>query len=392
MYFIVANIVMLKTVSQIFSDHFGKSPQILVRAPGRINLIGEHTDYNKGYVLPAAINRYMNFAISENGSDDRCSIYAADLGDHVEFPLNVLNKSDKGWANYFIGILLQLLKKGKELRGFDLVFGGDIPIGAGLSSSSALECGFLKGINDLFHLQLSNHDIIAICHKSNHEFLGLRGGIMDHFAILFGKEEHAIRLNCDTLDHSYVPLDFGQYAVMLIDSKVSHNLIYSAYNDRVKEVEQALEIVRKKYPKVRHLSMLTDLILKAVEGYMPDIIFRRAKFVKEENERVHKFCTALKIKDYDALGALLYASHKGLRYDYEVSCEEMDFLVDLTTSNEYVLGARMMGGGFGGCTINLIEKTKAKEVVASILNDYRNKSGIDAKSYLVNITNGVLVS
>lgn len=379
-----------KTI-KTFEQQFKTTPHVLVKAPGRINLIGEHTDYNKGFVLPAAIDRYMNFAIGENGHSYKCILHASDLDATIEISLKDPRKSEQDWANYFIGILLQLGKMGKKLSGIDLVFGGDIPIGAGLSSSSALECGFLKGINELFKLQLSNKEIITISHKSNHEFLGLQGGIMDHFTILHGKKDHAILLNCDTLDFEYVPLDLGDFEIVLIDSKVSHNLINTGYNDRVAECKRALEIIQMKYPKVEHLSMVDDQILNDTRADMSSLIFRRAKFIKEENERVHQFRNLLKIRNLIAVGSLLYASHEGLRNNYEVSCVEMDLLVELARSSEHILGARMTGGGFGGCTINLIRKEQAKEVSNELLSAYCKKVSFDGKVYFVDITNGVEV-
>ena len=214
---------------------------------------------------------------------------------------------------------------------------------------------------------------------------------MDHFTILHGKKDHAILLNCDTLDFEYVPLDLGDFEIVLIDSKVSHNLINTGYNDRVAECKRALEIIQMEYPKVEHLSMVDDQILNDTRADMSSLIFRRAKFIKEENERVHQFRNLLKIRNLIAVGSLLYASHEGLRNNYEVSCVEMDLLVELARSSEHILGARMTGGGFGGCTINLIRKEQAKEVSNELLSAYCKKVSFDGKVYFVDITNGVEV-
>ena len=374
-----------------FEDIFQKPPQLLVKAPGRINLIGEHTDYNKGYVLPSAIDCFMNFGISPNEQSNKVCIHALDMDDSVQISLNDLTKSDKEWANFFIGILLQLKKENKSVPGFDLAFGGNIPIGAGLSSSSAMECGFLKALDELYNLELSNKDIIDISHKSNHDFLGLQGGIMDHFTILYGKKDQAILLNCENLEHQYIPLDFGEYEIVLFDSKVSHSLVHSAYNDRVAECKQALKIIKIKHPRIEHLSSIDDTILSQTKDDMPDKIYRRAKFVKEENKRVHDFCNALEKKDYGELGSLLYKSHEGLSHDYEVSCQEMDALVEITKSHPEISGARMMGGGFGGCMISLIKKEKVQEITQSILKSYKERVGLYAEIHFVHTSEGAFV-
>ena len=374
-----------------FENIFHKPPRLLVKAPGRINLIGEHTDYNKGFVLPSAIDCLMHFGLSPKADSNTINIHSLDLKDSIQFSLDDLAKSDKAWANFFIGILLQLQKQNKSLSGFDLVFGGDIPIGAGLSSSSALECGFLIGLSELFDLQLTNAEIIEISHRSNHELLGLQGGIMDHFTILHGKKNQAILLDCENLEYRYIPLDFGDYEIVLFDSKVSHSLVDSAYNDRVAECKQALEIIQKKYPDVAHLSSINDTILAGTREDMPEKIYRRAKFVKEENGRVHDFCKALKIKDYRKLGSLLYESHHGLCHDYEVSCQEMDVLVEIAKSHRQISGARMMGGGFGGCMISLIEKNSVQETTQSILKSYKEKVGLDAELHFVHTSEGAIV-
>ena len=328
----------MKELLGLYSGYFGQDPLLFAKAPGRINLIGEHTDYNKGFVLPAAIDRYMHFAIGLNEGRNICHLVSHDLNESISIPLDYFEKSEKHWANYFIGILQQLRLAGNEVSEFNLIFGGDIPIGGGLSSSSALECGFLKLLNNLFDFGLNNDELVSISQRSNHEFLDLQGGIMDQHSILNGTANHAMLLNCDSNSSVQIPLNIEGHDLVIIDSKVSHELVSSAYNVRVQEGKEALKIIQKRYSHIRHLSMVTNPMLSNIEYSLSRTIFKRVKFIVEENERVHKFCRALQKNDLEEAGQLLYDSHQGLKDQYEVSCAEMDLLVELAKKSEICKG------------------------------------------------------
>tara|TARA_B100000497_G_C7679483_1_gene410973 strand:+ start:671 stop:1819 length:1149 start_codon:yes stop_codon:yes gene_type:complete len=379
----------MQNISNKYSTLFGRKAELLARAPGRINLIGEHTDYNKGFVLPAAIDKHMFFAFGKN-KEKSIELYSYDLDEKVT--IESLEKLENNtWANFIIGILQVLKNKGLEIRNFNMVFGGNIPIGGGLSSSSALECGFLKILNQAYDLGLDHMEMIEISRSSNHHFLELQGGIMDQFSVLNGIADHAMLLNCETHEYSQIPLRMNGYSFVLIDSNVSHSLVNSAYNDRVREGKEALTIIQKKYPKVRHLSMATLAQIDAVEKSLSLIQKARARFIIEENRRVHKFCAALAKKDIGKVGNLIYASHEGLRDQYQVSCKEVDLLVDLAKKSEGVIGARMIGGGFGGCTLNLIESKNALTTAQKISSSYKAITGISSKVYDIKIGDGVSV-
>ncbi|MEE9372635.1 MAG: galactokinase [Saprospiraceae bacterium] len=377
----------MENISEIYKAIFGIMPELTASAPGRINLIGEHVDYNSGYVLPAAIDRHLFFAFG-NVSSPSINIHAKNLEESVE--ITFFEKRDNSkWANYFIGILKQLKIKGHNISGFNLVFGGNIPIGGGLSSSSALECGFLKILNQAYNLELSHMEMIDISRASNHNFIGLHGGIMDQFSILNGKDGHAMLLNCETNIAKQISINLPRHDIILIDSKVPHILVDSAYNDRVNECNKALNIIQQKYEKVKHLSMATKEQLAIVEKSMSEVLFKRAKFVIEENLRVHQFCSAMASGNIGRIGKLLYASHAGLKNDYEVSCREIDILINLANKSSRVIGARMIGGGFGGCTLNIIKSQNALSEALKISSAYKAITGIKSLVYVINIVDGV---
>lgn len=374
-----------------FESHFGHQAVYIASAPGRINLIGDHTDYNGGYVLPAAFDRHMHFALSPRG-DGMIQIVATDIDDSIEVCLNHLSKTDKSWVNFFIGILLQLKKEGISLCGFNLMFGGNIPIGGGLSSSSAIECGFLKLLNEWLALDLNHDQIIQISKKSNHEFLGLQGGIMDQYAVLNGKADHAMLLDCATNTAKYIPINTIGHSFVLIDSKVSHELVDSAYNDRVAECQEGLKIIQKKLPHITSVSQMDQETLLPFKKNMSNVAYKRIKFVIEENERVLAFCKAMRLNQFTALGEILHSSHSGLRDQYEVSCKEIDLLVGLALKSDHVLGARMMGGGFGGCTLNLIKTSQKVAISEKIARSYHALTGISPDIYPVEIVDGVQIT
>lgn len=376
----------LEKVATVFRDKFSSQP-LLVQGCGRINIIGEHTDYNEGFVLPASINKYIYFAIAENGTND-CHFHALDINDSYQFSLNRLEKSDKGWANYLMGILDQLQREDILLEGVDVVFGGNLPIGSGMSSSAALEAGFALGICSLFNLQKSRQELAQLAHRSSNNFLGVPSGIMDQFASLLGQRGQAIKLDCRSLQYEYVQLDLKDYELLLINTGVSHALANSAYKDRVRECREGAEAVAKKFEGVQSLRDVSLEQLDACRENISEVVYRRCRYVIEENERLHQALALLTNGEMEALGKLLLRTHEGLSEEYEVSCRELDFLVELAKDHEGVAGARMMGGGFGGCTLNLVKKSAKEDFLKYAKKEYYRAFSVQAEHYELEIVDG----
>jgi len=379
---------LIKSTRTYFQDIFGSKPQYTFLSPGRINIIGEHVDYNHGFVLPAAINKYICFAISAT-EDNNCSIAAKDLDETYSFKLDEdLKPVDKMWVNYILGVLQQFKVKGLPVKGFNIAFSSTIPMGAGLSSSAALECGFGFALNTIFDLGVSKQDIALIGQKSEHTFVGVNCGIMDQFASVFGKKNKAIKLDCDTLEYEYHNANFKKYSLLLLDSKVKHTHLTSGYNDRRNEVEQGIAILKQEFPQIKTFRDCTEQHLLQVKDQLGETIFKRCHFVVTEIQRVLDAVTALENSDFKKLGQLMYETHQGLTEEYEVSCSEIDFLVNAVKNKKTVLGSRMMGGGFGGCSINLVEKGSEKELIESISKDYLKAFGIELMPYKIKISKG----
>ncbi len=378
---------MIEDLKRSFKSIYGKDSEFVVKAPGRVNLIGEHTDYNGGYILPAAIDRVMCFTFSKNPRSIG-RVHAKDLNQNVIIDLADLKKTQFVWANYIIGLLIEFKSKGFELIGFDCVFTSDIPIGAGVSSSAALECGFVMGMDHLIRSNLSKWAMVDMSHHSNHSFMNIYGGIMDQFSSLFGRKNQCMLMDCSDRTFQYHDFNLEGYAIVLINSKVQHEHTTSGYNERAaecKEIVESLSIVDSSINKISDANI--DLIEKLGVQW-PDHLRKRAIFVLNENARVKQFTDAMHNKDFIKCGQLLYESHDGLQKQFEVSCSELDLLVDLTKSNPDVLGARMMGGGFGGCTINLIKSDSIVEVSESIVTNYYHALGIYPEVYEVSIAKG----
>ncbi|HNP32952.1 MAG TPA: galactokinase [Flavobacterium sp.] len=381
-----------KKLIQHTTEHFEKivhkSPDYIFLSPGRINIIGEHVDYNDGFVMPAAINKYICFAVSKNDSS-ACTLIAKDLNEAHKFDLNdELKPIDKMWANYILGVLQQLKEKYSLPQGFTIVFSSTIPMGAGLSSSAALECGIGYAMNKLFDLGLSKEEIALIGQKSEHTFVGVNCGIMDQFASVFGKKNKVIKLDCNTLEHEYYNADFKKYSLLLLDSNVKHTHLTSGYNVRRQEVEQGLKIIREYFPEVKTFRDCTEIMILGLKEILGDPVYKRCRFVVKEIRRVQDAANALSESDFVKLGKLMWETHHGLSKEYEVSCEEIDFLVDAVAKNKNVLGSRMMGGGFGGCSINLVEKGSENELIEKISEQYRDTFGIELKAYKIKISKG----
>ena len=376
--------------SKISDKHlelYSKKPDFIIQAPGRINLLGEHVDYNGGTVLPAAIDSYIFLSVSKN-EENTIKVYSYDNKEFEEFDLYNFDKEATSWINYIKGILFEINKAGKVIGGFNLVFGGNIPIGAGLSSSAALSSGLAFALDQLFEINLDNISLIKMAQKSENEFVGVDCGIMDQFSSMMGKENHIIQLDCDSLKFEYLPFRSEKYKLVLFDSKVKHQLINTGYNTRVKECKEGLSILKKE-KNIDSFNAVSINEMLDLRDKMPINVFRRCKYVVEEMTRVKKAIKALQNNDLESLGDLMFATHEGLKNDYMVSCEEIDFLVDEAKKSTEVIGSRMMGGGFGGCTINLIKKELAESFIQKVKKLYQEKFEINLEIYEVNIVDGV---
>lgn len=380
------NTTIPERIRQLFIERFKETPR-LFRSPGRINLIGEHTDYNNGFVLPASIDKAVYFAITPR-EDDLVFLHAADLGESYAFELADLEKPTEKWAYYQLSVLDQLRKSGKAINGFQAVFGGDIPVGAGMSSSAALECCLLYALNTIFELGMNKWEIVKMGQRAENEYVGVNCGIMDQFASVFGQKEAVIQLDCRSLEYQYFPFSMEEYVLVLCDTAVKHSLADSEYNTRRKECEAGVEVLKQYDSAIVSLRDVAPELVKEHENELGDVIFRRCDFITREIKRVQDACQLLLANDLVGFGEKMYETHHGLQFDYEVSCPELDFLVEQTRSNENVLGARMMGGGFGGCTINLIKKEKVEEFEKNMAVAYQEKFGIVLSCYRVSITNG----
>jgi galactokinase len=376
----------VENVEKKFKDKFKQNP-LLIRSPGRVNLIGEHTDYNKGYVLPGAIDKAIYLAVYPR-KDDKCNILAVDLNDFYEFNISSIQNSKKGWPNYIMGIVDQFCKDGFNITGFDCAFGGDIPIGAGLSSSAAIEAGLAFALNHLFTFRLEKLALVKLAQKSENEFVGVKCGIMDQYINIFGKNKNVLRIDCRSLDYEYFPFEFNNVSVVLFNSKVSHSLASSEYNRRRGECDQGVEVIKNYYPKVESLRDVPKEMLVELKPKFDAVTYKRCKYVVDENDRVLTACEALKKGNLKEFGSLMYESHEGLSNDYEVSCKELDYLVQLTESNSKVYGSRMMGGGFGGCTINIIENDAVEQISKSICHSYEEIFHVKPEVYITSISSG----
>lgn len=357
------------------------------RSPGRINLIGEHTDYNNGFVLPASVDKAVYFVI-EPREDDQVILHAADLDETYSFSVEDLSKPAQSWPHYQLGIIEQIYRKGLKIGGFQTTFGGDVPVGAGLSSSAALECCLLFALNELYELGLDRFSIVKMSQKAENEYVGVQCGIMDQFASAFGKEESVIRLDCRSLEYEYFPFPMQDYLLVLCDTSVKHSLASSEYNTRRLECEKGTAILQKYYPEVHSLRDATPALVETHKDELGDIVYRRCKFITEEIQRVQDACDLLVEENLVDFGKKMYATHQGLQHEYEVSCPELDFLVDQTIADPSVLGARMMGGGFGGCTINLVKKDAVDAFEQKMKAAYQEEYQIDLPCYKVKITTG----
>ncbi len=373
-------------IRNAFTEKYQQTPR-LFRSPGRINLIGEHTDYNNGFVLPASVDKAVYFAISAR-EDDLVQLEAVDLGESYEFRLDDLSKPAQQWAVYQLSVLDQLQKRDLKIKGFQASFGGDLPVGAGMSSSAALECCLLFALNELFELGLDRLEIVKMAQRAENEYVGMKCGIMDQFASVFGKEQSVIQLDCRSLEYEYFPFPMDEYLLILCDTQVKHSLADTEYNLRRQECERGVEILQKYYPEIKSLRDATPERVVEHEDEMGPVVFKRCKFMTEEIQRVQEACELLLKGNLEGFGEKMYDTHEGLQHAYEVSCPELDFLVDQTRSIDDVAGARMMGGGFGGCTINLVKRDGVENFEKVMKEAYQTEFGIELPCYRVSITDG----
>lgn len=378
-------------VKSYFEANYLKNP-ILIKAPGRINLIGEHTDYNQGLVLPASIEKGIYFAVSGNKENNIQIESFLTQPEKIVFQLNGEHKVfESFWGNYFKAIIEILIAKNYPLKGMNCVFGGDIPIGSGLSSSAALCCGFIYAITQVSDKEISREDIALIAQEAEHK-IGLNCGLMDQYAVLFGKKGNAFFLDCNNLSHKYIPINLDGYSWVLINSNIKHNLaVDSEYNKRRVSCENIVKQVQAYRTQVKSLRDIRKDDLVKVKNKASEIDIQRAKYIIEENERVLQMMQELTAGDAIAVGNVLKDGHWAMSTEYEITTSELDHLVKIGEELDGVLGSRMMGGGFGGCTINLIETKSLDESIKALLRSYKNKTGIDAEYYHLTIDDGVKV-
>lgn len=372
---------MKEKIQKAFAEKFG-GEGILFVSPGRFNLIGEHTDYNGGFVFPGAIDKLIMADIRPNGTD-KCHIFSIDIDESVTFGLNEEDAPSQQWARYIFGVCREVIKRGGKVEGFDAVFAGNVPLGAGLSSSAALESCFAFAINDLFNdNKFPKMELAKIGQSTEHNYCGVNCGIMDQFASVHGKKDHLMRLDCRSGEFEYFPFQLDGYRLVLVDSRVKHELVDSPYNKRRESCERVARTLGVETLRDADMDMLN-----AAKDQISDEDYRRAKYVIEEKQRVLDVCEALLRHDYDKVGDRMYRTHAGLSKDYEVSCEELDFLNDIARECG-VTGSRIMGGGFGGCTVNLVADDKYDTFVATVLSRFNKKYGHEPNIYPVIVSDG----
>jgi galactokinase len=382
-------------INEKYTAIFGNAPDLMVASPGRINLIGEHLDYNGGWVLPAAIDKKITFAVGKR-TDKACHLYSMDYDTLEIIPLSNVVSSAKDWVNYLLGVVEQFQKEHLLPSGFNLVFGGDVPLGAGLSSSAAVEAGLAFAINALFDLKKSRMDLVKLAQRAENQFVGVQCGIMDMFASVMGRVGEVMRLDCRSLDFEYFPFDFDDVKIVLCDTGVKHSLADGEYNIRRKQCEEGVSILKKETPSrfsrdVSSVSTLRDVsfaLLVKHKAEMSPIVYQRCAYVVGEIARVEAACEDLMRHDLAAFGKKMNETHIGLSKLYEVSCKELDFLAEKAWHTEGVFGSRMMGGGFGGCTINLVKTAAIPQFIDTMSKAYFDAFKIDLKTYIVTVSNG----
>ena len=376
-------------IKEAFQKIYGSAPDVTARAPGRVNLIGEHTDYNDGFVLPAAIDRTIEFG-ARRRKDNVVHAYSIDFQDQVEFSLDAIKKDhEHSWSNYLRGVLKFLQEDGHRLTGADVAFGGSVPREAGLSSSAAVEVGAVALSMKLFNIELGPLEVVRLARRAENDFVNVPCGIMDQFACALGKRDHALFLDCRDLAYRYVPLS-GRVKIVVCYSGVRRALAASEYEIRLKQCRQAVAQLGTTGLAVKSLREIDLTDLEVAGHSLSEILLKRARHVVSENDRVLKAVRDLEKGDLERFGRLMVASHESLRDDYEVSCRELDVLVELALKQPGVLGARMTGAGFGGCTVNLVLAGAAESFAEAVQEGYSKATGLNAEVYVCEASDGAL--
>lgn len=362
---------------------------LIIFSPGRINLIGEHIDYNGGFVLPAAIDKHVIVDI-DLSETSLCHVSSEQTGS-FKFDISIqIDKSDTLWHNYILGVVAGIKKlRPAWQKGFIAKISSNLPVGSGISSSAALECGLAQAINELFELNLTKMEIINLAHSAEHDYVGTKCGIMDQFSVMMGKKNQLMLLNCDTLEHDYINAVFDPYVIILLNSNVAHELASSEYNLRRAACESTLKIINKEYPDYKKLAEVPLKVLEAVKDDLTITQYKRASYVIEEQARTIKAADAIKKGEIKLFGKLMYASHEGLSNKYDVSSDELDFMVDFSKDYPEVVGSRLMGGGFGGCTINLVKSDEVANYLADLSEAYSQRFSKSLTPIFVEVSEGV---
>jgi galactokinase len=376
---------LVEKVRKCFAENFSSTPEIWF-SPGRINLIGEHIDYNDGYVMPAAIDKGIYYAVVPNNSD-QANFYSVDFNETFSVNIREVRKNE-GWRNYVLGVLNEFLLLSKPIKGFDCAFAGDIPQGAGMSSSAAAEAGLAFALNEIFDCGLNRTELALLCQRAEHNYPGVQCGIMDMYASLHGKKDHVLLLDCKNITHEYFPLQLHGYKIILLNTKVHHTLATGEYNVRRKRCEEGMAILKRELnvQSFRDIKSAADVELH--KDKMTTDVYNCCIYVVEEIARTKKAAALLQQHDLEGFGKMMYATHEGLSKLYDVSCPESDLLVQLAAANKNVIGARQMGGGFGGCTINIVKEEGVEHFIEQAGAAYQKQFGIMPEAYVVETDDG----
>lgn len=377
--------IIARTVLESFKEIFFTQPRLFF-SPGRINLIGEHVDYNDGFVMPAAINKGVYYAVSENETEE-INFYAVDYNERFSINIHQIKDND-GWKNYVLSVVNEIMLLGRKIRGFNCVFGGDIPVGSGMSSSAAVEGGLAFALNERFNIGLNRVELALLCQRAEHNFPNVQCGIMDQFANMMGKKDHVILLDCKTIQHEYFPLLLAGHKIVLINTKVHHSLASGEYNIRRQRCQEGLRILKEQSPVQSFRDIKSIGELESMKNLVRPEVFNCCRYVVEEIGRTKKAAGLLQLNDIAGFGRLMYATHEGLSNLYQVSCDELDFLVERAKNYESVIGARLMGGGFGGCTINIVAEEGIDHFIEETSREYQQHFHIAPEAYIVEIADG----